>query len=70
MTVVSCLILIDRYRCDTSYPYHTANRVAWRIPTSYFQETANVVRITSAGMRENHPHDVTITRKAPNHSVE
>lgn len=26
------------------------------------------VRITSAGMVENHPHDVTITREAPNYS--
>ena len=26
------------------------------------------VRITSAGVRENHPHDVTITREAPNYS--
>jgi IMP dehydrogenase len=27
------------------------------------------VRITSAGLRESHPHDVTITREAPNYSV-
>jgi IMP dehydrogenase len=27
------------------------------------------VRITSAGMRESHPHDVTITREAPNYSL-
>ncbi|MFN5910400.1 MAG: IMP dehydrogenase [Bacteroidota bacterium] len=27
------------------------------------------VRITSAGMRESHPHDVTITREAPNYSI-
>ncbi|HYV96130.1 MAG TPA: IMP dehydrogenase [Gemmatimonadaceae bacterium] len=26
-------------------------------------------RITSAGLRESHPHDVTITREAPNYSV-
>ena len=26
------------------------------------------VRITAAGVRENHPHDVTITREAPNYS--
>lgn len=26
------------------------------------------VRITSAGLRESHPHDVTITREAPNYS--
>ncbi|MDZ4258918.1 MAG: IMP dehydrogenase [Gemmatimonadales bacterium] len=27
------------------------------------------VQITSAGLRESHPHDVTITREAPNYSV-
>jgi IMP dehydrogenase len=27
------------------------------------------VRITSAGLRESHPHDVIITREAPNYSV-
>ncbi len=27
------------------------------------------VRITTAGLRESHPHDVTITREAPNYSV-
>ncbi len=26
-------------------------------------------RITTAGLRESHPHDVTITREAPNYSV-
>src|SRR6266571_5293287 len=27
------------------------------------------VRITAAGLRESHPHDVTITREAPNYSI-
>jgi IMP dehydrogenase len=27
------------------------------------------MRITAAGLRESHPHDVTITREAPNYSV-
>jgi IMP dehydrogenase len=27
------------------------------------------VRITEAGLRENHPHDVTITKEAPNYKV-
>ena len=27
------------------------------------------VRITSAGLRESHPHDVMITREAPNYGV-
>jgi len=27
------------------------------------------VRITTAGLRESHPHDVQITREAPNYSV-
>ncbi len=30
---------------------------------------AEFVRITSAGVRESHPHDVTITREAPNYSI-
>lgn len=29
---------------------------------------AQFVRITSAGVKESHPHDVTITREAPNYS--
>ena len=29
---------------------------------------AKFIRITAAGVRESHPHDVTITREAPNYS--
>lgn len=32
------------------------------------QKQAQFVKITSAGMRESHPHDVTITKEAPNYS--
>lgn len=32
------------------------------------QEKAKFVRITNNGVVENHPHDVTITREAPNYS--
>ena len=31
-------------------------------------ETSRFTRITSAGVLESHPHDVTITREAPNYS--
>ena len=34
------------------------------------QENAQFMKITSAGLRENHPHDVHITKEAPNYSVE
>lgn len=37
-------------------------------PTIPVLQTARFVRITSAGVIENHPHDVTITREAPNYS--
>jgi IMP dehydrogenase len=30
---------------------------------------AQFVRITGAGLRESHPHDVTITKEAPNYRV-
>ena len=29
---------------------------------------AQFVRITAAGLRESHPHDVTITKEAPNYN--
>jgi IMP dehydrogenase len=31
------------------------------------QETARFIRISNAGLRESHPHDVTITKEAPNY---
>ena len=34
-----------------------------------FQDTAEFVEITSAGLRESHVHDVTITNEAPNYHV-
>lgn len=33
-----------------------------------FQTKAEFVRITNAGVRESHPHDVIITKEAPNYS--
>ena len=38
------------------------------IPT--LQKTAVLCRMTSAGLRESHPHDVTITKEAPNYRPE
>jgi IMP dehydrogenase len=32
-------------------------------------QQARFVKITAAGMRESHPHDVTVTREAPNYST-
>ncbi len=34
------------------------------------QQKARFVRVTSAGVRESHVHDVTVTREAPNYRVE
>lgn len=34
------------------------------------QEKAQFVRITSAGLRESHPHDVMVTKEAPNYGLE
>ncbi|MFA6693965.1 MAG: IMP dehydrogenase, partial [Bacillota bacterium] len=33
------------------------------------KEKTQFVRITASGLRENHPHDVQITKEAPNYSV-
>ena len=32
-----------------------------------FRERATFVRISNAGLRESHTHDVTITRESPNY---
>ena len=37
------------------------------IPTLH--EKAKFVRITGAGLKESHPHDIYITKEAPNYSV-
>jgi IMP dehydrogenase len=33
-----------------------------------FREKATFVRISNAGLRESHPHGVTITRESPNYN--
>jgi IMP dehydrogenase len=38
-------------------------------PTVNNLKGSKFVRITSAGVRESHPHDVSITREAPNYSI-
>ena len=35
-----------------------------------FQEKTRFIRITSAGLRESHVHDVIITKEAPNYRLE
>jgi IMP dehydrogenase len=35
-----------------------------------FKEKSQFVRISSASLRESHPHDVVITKEAPNYMVE
>jgi IMP dehydrogenase len=35
-----------------------------------FQQNTRFVRITSAGLRESHVHDVIITKEAPNYRLE
>ena len=34
------------------------------------KENGRFIRVTSAGLRESHPHDIQITKEAPNYSVE
>jgi IMP dehydrogenase len=33
-------------------------------------QKAKFLRVTSAGLRESHPHDIQITKEAPNYSGE
>lgn len=38
------------------------------IPT--LQQTAQFVKISSAGLKESHPHDIHITKESPNYSID
>lgn len=33
------------------------------------RENTQFVKVTQASLQENHPHNITITREAPNYSV-
>ena len=37
------------------------------IPT--LQQNAKFIRITNAALKESHPHDISITKEAPNYST-
>jgi IMP dehydrogenase len=34
-----------------------------------FQANAKFVRISAAGLRESHPHSITVTRESPNYPM-
>ncbi len=34
------------------------------------RENTQFIRMSGAGLRESHPHDVQITKEAPNYSVQ
>ena len=50
-------------RADCSRPWATAARAT----IADMQERAEFIRMTAAGLREAHPHDITITEQAPNY---
>ncbi len=35
----------------------------------YLRDNAQFIRMTGAGLRESHPHDVQITKESPNYSM-
>ena len=39
----------------------------WAETIPQMKEKARFLQITSAGLRESHPHDVMITKEAPNY---
>ena len=36
---------------------------------SSLRERAEFIEITSAGLKESHPHDVNITKESPNYQI-
>jgi IMP dehydrogenase len=63
----------DRYSLDPNsklVPEGIEGRVPYKGPISELQEKARFLRITAAGLRESHVHDVIITKEAPNYRLE
>jgi IMP dehydrogenase len=62
-----------RGRCPTCCTSSSVDcAAAWATaasPTSRCGRKVRFTRITSGGLRESHPHDVTITREAPNYHL-
>ena len=40
------------------------------MPQEYGFENGHFIKMTSAALRESHPHDIQITKEAPNYSVD
>ena len=69
----------SRGRCPTEVrsPRSPANssvacRPGWATPAqrtiAELQESGQLIRITAAGLKESHPHDIQMTVEAPNYS--
>ena len=58
-----------RPTCSTSWSAASGRRWATAAPARIeeLKERGRFVRITGAGLRESHPHDITITKEAPNY---
>ena len=39
-------------------------------PVELLKETGKFIKISAAALRESHPHDIHITKEAPNYSVD
>ena len=63
-----------RARRDGSPAGRRPSRRAWATAAAAtieaLQAEAQLIRITQAGVRESHVHDVVITKEAPNYRVE
>ena len=63
LVIVSALVALIAYR---TYGAFLAARVA---TLDDLRQRTRLVRITNAGLIESHPHDVIITKEAPNYQV-
>ena len=58
------------YRKDSIQPHERYCKLEENHPyLTELREKARFFKITSGGLRESHPHDVTITREAPNYTL-
>ena len=62
------ICLTDHYDMDYSTGEFQLDTPAYAAKIRELQEKGRFIRITDAGLRESHPHDIVMTKEAPNYT--
>ena len=67
---IEAALPIKAHRGDDNPLWAIASGMATGFAKADIQDKSQFIRITTAGLRESHVHDVIITKEAPNYRLE